>query len=258
MGIKISSKHFHLAVIVGALLLGSCASRKDVVYFQDTGDFETIVIKNQSVTKFKVDDLISIHVSSLNPEASEPFNLYRGASEGGFRAEQVDYLVDQDGMIDFPVVGKLKIVGLSPDELRILLRDELSEYLKDPIINIRLRNFTVTVLGEVNRPGTYPVNGEQITILEALGLAGDLSLRAVRDNVLVIRDFDGTKVYNRIDLTSKNMTNSPVYYLTQNDVVYVEPNKSGIKETTLDRSASIYVSVISLLVTSTVLILTRN
>ena len=240
------------------LLFSSCASRKDVVYFQDTGNFETLVNDNTFVSRFTVDDLVSIHVSSLNPEASTPFNLYRGASEGGFRAEQVDYLVDQAGEIDFPVIGKLKIEGLSPEELRVLLRERLSVYLKDPIINIRLRNFTVTVLGEVLKPGTYPVNGEQITILEALGLAGDLTLRGVRNNVLVIRDFNGTKVYYRIDLTSKDIIKSPVYYLTQNDVVYVEPNKSGIKETSLDARASIYVSIASVLITSTVLLLTRN
>ncbi len=256
---KNDSVVFVRAVLVCILaILSSCASRKDVVYFQDTGNFETLVNDNTFVSKFKVDDLVSIHVSSLNPEASVPFNLFRGASEGGFRAEQVDYLVDQAGEIDFPVIGKLKIEGLSPDEVRVLLRDRLSVYLKDPIINIRLRNFTVTVLGEVLRPGTYPVNGEQITILEALGLAGDLTLRGVRNNVLVIRDFNGTKVYTRVDLTSKDIIKSPVYYLTQNDVVYVEPNKSGIKETSLDARATIYVSIASVLITSTVLLLTRN
>lgn len=255
---KIFDLRFYSCFVFMIVLLSSCASRKNVVYFQDTGDFETLVNKNDFVSKFKVDDLVSIHVSSLNPEASAPFNLFRGATEGGFRAEQVDYLVDQAGEIDFPVIGKLKIEGLSPDELRILLRDRLSDYLKDPIINIRLRNFTVTILGEVLRPGTYPVNGEQITILEALGLAGDLTIRGVRRNVLVIRDFNGTKVYTRIDLTSKEMIKSPVYYLTQNDVIYVEPNKSGIKETSLDASTPIYVSIASVLITSTVLFLTRN
>ena len=245
-------------VLTAVLIVSSCASRKEVVYFQDTSDFETLVNNNTSVSRFKVDDLVSIHVSSLNPEASAPFNLFRGAAEGGFSPEQVDYLIDQAGEIDFPVIGKLKIVGLSPDELRVLLRERLSEYLKDPIINIRLRNFTVTILGEVNRPGTYPINGEQVTILEALGFAGDLTLRGMRNNVLVIRDFNGTKVYTRIDLTSKNLIKSPGYYLTQNDVVYVEPNKSGIKETSLDQRAGIYVSIASVLITSTVLLLTRN
>ena len=247
-----------IVVLMGITFITSCASRKEVVYFQDTGNFETLVNNNDFVSKFKVDDLVSIHVSSLNPEASAPFNLFRGRAEGGFQAEQVDYLVDQAGEIDFPVIGKLKIEGLSPDELRTLLRNRLSDYLKDPIINIRLRNFTVTILGEVNRPGTYPVNGEQITILEALGLASDLTIRGVRENVLVIRDFNGTKVYNRIDLTSKNMVKSPVFYLTQNDVVYVEPNRSGITASSLDNRANIAISIASVLITSTVILITRN
>lgn len=256
---KDNSMLFGKVLCIGMIIvLASCASRKDVVYFQDTGNFETLVNDNTFVSKFKVDDLISIHVSSLNPEASAPFNLFRGAAEGGFQAEQVDYLVDQAGEIDFPVIGKLKVEGLSPDELRQLLRERLSEYLKDPIINIRLRNFTITVLGAVNRPGTYPVNGEQVTILEALGFAGDLTIRGVRENVLVVRDFNGTKVYSRIDLTSKDVIKSPVYYLTQNDVVYVEPNRSGIKETSIDARAGLYVSLISVLITSTVIFITRN
>ena len=244
-------------LLVGALLISSCASRKNVVYFQDTGSYETLLEENNAVTKFKEDDLVSIHVSSLNPEASAPFNLFRGPSEGGIRAEQVDYLIDEVGMIDFPVIGKIKIAGLSPEETRTLLRERLSEYIRDPIINIRLNNFTVTVLGQVNRPGTYPVLGEKITILEALGLAGDMGIKGKRENVLVIRDFDGTKVYTRIDLTKKDAFNSPVYYLTQNDVVYVEPNNSAIKTSSLDSRASIMVSIISTLITSTVILITR-
>ena len=138
------------------------------------------------------------------------------------------------------------------------MREKLSEYLKNPIINIRLRNFSVTVLGEVHRPGTYPVNGERITILEALGFAGDLTVKGVRDNVMVIRDFDGTKVYTRIDLTKKESLSSPVYYLTQNDVVYVEPNQSAITASSLDNRATIAISIASVLITASVLLLTRN
>ncbi|KAB7530505.1 polysaccharide export protein [Flagellimonas olearia] len=239
-------------------ILASCTPSKDVVYFQDASQFETLVDNNTFTTKFKVDDLLSIHVSTLDPEASAPFNLFRGAEEGGMRAEQVNYLVDKNGEIDFPVIGKVKIIGLSPSETRELLREKLADYLKDPIINIRIRNFTVTVMGAVNRPGTYSVNGEQITIMEALGLAGDINIKGRRDNVMVLRDFDGTKVYNRIDLNSKEALKSPVYYLTQNDVVYVEPNKSGKTASSLDQRASIAVSVISILITSTVVLLTRN
>ena len=243
---------------VSTILLSSCATRKEVVYFQNTGDFETLVDKNSFTPKFKVDDLVSIYVSTLDSEASAPFNLFRGGSEGGIRPEQVDYLIDKDGEIDFPVIGKVKIAGLSGEEVRVLLRDRLSDYLKDPIINIRLRNFSVSVLGEVNRPGTYPVDGERITILEALGLANDMTIKGRRENVMVIRDFDGTKVYTRIDLTKKEALSSPVYYLTQNDVVYVEPNNSAIKSSTLDSRMSIAVSIASLLITSTVLLITRT
>ncbi len=247
-----------LFVLVVTMILSSCASKQDVVYFQNTGDFETIIDKNSFTPKFKVDDLINIHVSTLDPEISAPFNLFRGSSEGGIRPEQVDYLIDKDGEIDFPVIGKIKISGLSAEEVREVLRGKLSPYLKDPIINIRLRNFTVTILGQVNRPGTYPVNGERITILEALGLAGDLNLKGVRDNVMVIRDFDGTKVYTRIDLTKKEAMSSPVYYLTQNDVVYVQPNSSAVSSSSLDNRANIAISIASTLITATIILITRK
>ncbi|MCK0159333.1 polysaccharide biosynthesis/export family protein [Allomuricauda sp. F6463D] len=247
-------------IIALPLLIFSCIPSKDVVYFQDASQFETLVDDNTFTSKFKVDDLVSIHISTLDPEASAPFNLIRGAEEGGLsmRPEQVNYLVDENGEIDFPVIGKIKIEGLSPSETKALLRGKLSDYLKDPIINVRIRNFTVTILGAVNRPGTFPINGEQITILEALGYAGDINIKGRRDNVMVIRDFDGTKVYNRINLNSKDALRSPVYYLTQNDVVYVEPNKSGKAESTLDQRSNLAFSIASLLITSTIILLTRN
>lgn len=246
------------ALCVSVMFLSSCASKRDVVYFQDASEFETLVDKHSFTSKFKVDDLVSINVSTLDPEASAPFNIFRGLREGGMRPEQLDYLVDQDGNINFPILGKVKIAGLSPEEVRLLLVDELKDYLKDPIINIRLANFKVTVLGEVARPGSYPVNGERITIFEALGLAGDLTIKGMRENVMVIRDFDGTKVYTRLDLTKKEAMNSPVYYLTQNDVVYVEPNKSAIASSTLDMRTTIAISLASLVITSTILLITRN
>ncbi|MGD1945199.1 MAG: polysaccharide biosynthesis/export family protein [Croceivirga sp.] len=252
--------YLRLVIFILVALLSSCASKRDVVYFQDAGDFETLVGENDFSPKFKVDDVVSIHISTLNEEASAPFNLYRGVSNStpGSTLQNVDYLVDEAGEIDFPVIGKIKISGLSPEELRVLLRKELSEYLKDPIINIRLQNFTVTILGEVKNPGTYLVNGERITVLEALGLAGDLTIKGQRENVLVIRDFDGTKVYNRIDLRSKQAMNSLVYYLTQNDVVYVEQNASAVTSSQLDNRATILVSIASILITSTVILITRN
>lgn len=246
-----------------SLFVFSCASKKDIVYFQDTQDYETAVSDNSYSYKFKVDDLLSINVSTLDPEASIPFNLItppqiQGQGGGFGQPQQIDYIVNKEGDIDFPVLGEVNILGLTPNETKELLKDKLKIYLKNPIINIRLRNFTVTVLGQVARPGTYQVNGEQITVLEALGLAGDLDIRGKRDNILIIRDFNGTKISQRIDLTKKEALDSPVYYLTQNDVVYVEPNKSAVTSSALDARASIAVSIATVLITSTVLFITRN
>ncbi|WP_419211093.1 polysaccharide biosynthesis/export family protein [Maribacter sp. X9] len=250
---------FSIFLLIG-LLISSCATRKDVVYFQDAKDYETIVSDNSHNNTFKIDDVVGINVSTLDPTASIPFNLFSSArSEGSFaQPQQLDYIVDKNGEIDFPVLGNVKIIGLTPEETKILLKEKLKPYLKDPIINIRLRNFTVTVLGQVNKPGTFPVNGEQITVLEAIGLANDLNIKGKRDNILVIRDFNGTKVYTRIDLTSKDALNSPVYYLTQNDIVYVEPNKSAVTQSTLDNRANLAVSIASLLITISVVLITRN
>lgn len=261
----ISIKHLFKVFIYCFFLcsiLGSCGSKKNVVYFQDAKDYETIVSDNTYSNKYKVDDIIGINISTLDPETSIPFNIFTGIQEsnsvGGNRPEQLSYIIDKNGEIDFPVIGNVKIAGLTSEEAKILLKDKLKPYLKDPIINIRLRNFTVTILGQVNRPGTYQVNGEQITVMEAIGLAGDLEIRGKRDNVLVIRDFNGTKVYTRIDLTSKNVLSSPVYYLTQNDVVYVEPNNSAITQSTLDNRAGIAISIASLVITSTILLIRLN
>ena len=248
-------KHAIILLAISCVVV-SCTSSKKVVYFQDSQDFETIVTENRFEPKFKVDDVISIYVATLNPEASAPFNLTIGVAANG-QSESLDYIVDKNGDIEFPVIGKVNVLGLSPEELKVDLKERLSSYLKDPIINVRLRNFTVTVLGEVRRPGTYPIIGEQVTILEALGLAGDLTIKGKRENVMVIRDFDGVKVYNRLDLTSKDVMNSPAYYLTQNDVVYVEPNKSAAVASSLDNRTTIALSILSLIVTTT-LFLTRN
>ncbi len=261
---KKSTAFSHLIVVsMLSLFVFSCASKEDIVYFQNTQDYETIISDNSYSYKFKVDDLLSINVSTLDPEASIPFNLLaapqiQGGGGFGGQAQQLDYIVNKEGDIDFPVLGEVNILGLTPNDTKELLKEKLKIYLKNPIINIRLRNFTVTVLGQVARPGTYPVNGEQITVLEALGLAGDLDIRGERNNVLIIRDFNGTKISQRIDLTKKAALNSPVYYLTQNDVVYVEPNKSAVTSSALDNRATIAISIASILITSSIILLTRN
>lgn len=248
---------FFVASLVIIFSFFSCASKKDVVYFQTAKDFETIVDTNTFTPKLKVNDIISIYVSTFDLEAVEPFNLKKGQTDSG-GLQYIDYLIDIDGNIDYPVLGKIKLLGLSVEQAKELLKEKLSDYLKDPIVNIRILNFRIAVLGEVNRPGMYEVSGERITLLEAIALAGDLKIKAKRENILVVRDFNGTKTYTRVDLTNKELFNSPVYFLTQNDVVYVEPNKSAITQAYFDGRVGAAISIASIIITSTVIILTRR
>ena len=229
-----------------SFLITSCGSRKEIVYFQNARDFETLVNTDTFTPTFKVNDIVSIYVSTYNLDAVKPFNLVRLTGEGN----EIDYLIDKDGFIDYPVLGKIKLVGLTVEQAKEVFKEKLKDYLVDPIINIRILNFRVTVDGAVNNPGTYQISGERITILEALGLAGGLNIKGRRDNVLIVRDFNGTKTFTRIDLTTKEFVNSPVYYLTQNDFVYVEPNKSGISESVIDSRTSITISIITFIASS--------
>ncbi|MDC1198232.1 polysaccharide export protein, partial [Algibacter sp.] len=168
------------------------------------------------------------------------------------------YLIDNEGNIDYPVLGKIKLLGLSVQEAQELFKDKLALYLKDPIVNIRILNFRISVLGEVGSPGMYEVSGERITILEALALAGDLTIKGQRENILVVRDFNGTKTYTRVDLTNKELFNSPVYYLTQNDTIYVEPNNSAVSGASGDMRISTIISISSFLVTTALIFVTRR
>jgi polysaccharide export outer membrane protein len=225
MIILIFKRKLLFACVIG-FIFTSCATKTDVVYFQNAKNFETIVDTDTFTPKFKINDIVSINVSAYDLEAVRPFNI---VVESGQNSTPIDYLIDIEGNIDFPVLGKIKLLGLTVEEAKQLLKDKLSNgYLKDPVINIRILNFRISVLGAVNGPGVYTVSGERINILEAIANAGDLNLKGRRDNILVIRDFNGTKTYTRVDITNKEVFNSPVYFLTQNDVVYVEPNTSAI------------------------------
>ena len=243
-----------IKILTISLLLSSCGSLKEeVVYFQNAKNFETIVDTDTFAPKFKVNDIVSIYVSTFDPEAAKPFNLMKQSSGNG-NAQFLDYLIDTDGNIDFPVLGKVKLLGLTVEDAKELIKEKLAEgYLKDPIVNMRILNFRITVLGEVRSPGTYPISGERITIMEALGLAGDLTIKGKRDNILVVRDFNGTKTYTRINLTNKEVFNSPVYFLTQNDVIYVEQNHSGLTGSKGDSRIGIILSISAFLVSVAIL-----
>ncbi|AXT59912.1 polysaccharide export protein [Aquimarina sp. AD10] len=219
----------------------SCKTPTDVVYFQNAENLEKIKSSNSFTPIFQVDDIVSIFISATDMDAARPFNLMQGASiatptgEAGASAgsgaiPEPTYLIDEDGNIDFPVLGTLKISGLTRIELKEMIKEKLKIYIKDPIVSVRLKNFKFTVLGEVSSPGTYSIPNERVTLIEALGMAGDMTIRGKRNNVMIIRESDGVNTYNRVDLTSKSIFESPVYYLAQNDVLYVEPNKARVKE----------------------------
>ena len=220
-----------LVLAVG--LFASCASSKKVVYLQDVDVNKRIKAECEYKTVIHTDDLLSIIVSCDDLESALPFNtpmIGLGREVNTTSTQQIPrgYLVDKNGEIDFPVLGKLKVVGISRNELAEMLKEKLSEYLKNPIVTIQFLNFKVTVLGEVRNPGSYKVNSERISILDALGMAGDLQINAKRKNVLVMREDGNEKVFSRVDLTSSELLHSPFFYLQQNDVVYVEPSRGRI------------------------------
>ncbi|WP_204376029.1 polysaccharide biosynthesis/export family protein [Hymenobacter coccineus] len=176
-------------------------------------------------------DILGINVSSLNPEASAVFNYNLSRVNGNNYDNSpgnpvYGYLVDQQGTIQLPLVGAMTVAGLEPAQIRTRLRQQLLAYLREPVVNIRLLNFRISVLGDVAKPDVYVVNNERITLLQALSLAGDLTITAQRTNVLLIREQNGQRQYISIDLTSKVLFTSPYYYLKNNDVLYVQPDKA--------------------------------
>ncbi|WP_290840126.1 polysaccharide biosynthesis/export family protein [Flavobacterium sp.] len=205
----------------------------------------------------KPDDMLSIIISSETPDATIPFNLpaIQGNYEVGNNQNGIKtYLIDNFGNIDFPVLGKLKLGGLTRTEASNKIVTAMSEYIKDPSVNLRILNYKISVLGEVNKPGTVPIESERITILEALSAAGDLTIYGKRDNILVIRETDGKKTYARIDLTKSDFTTSPYYYLTQNDVIVVEPNQTRMNSSVVGPNLTVIISGLSLLTAIMVII----
>ncbi len=246
-------------------LLFSCAQRKDLVYYQDIDTKSTQLNQSSYEIKIQQDDLLSIIVSAEDPEIAAPFNLSSVITQqtselskaGGQMTMQL-YLVDTQGNIEFPVIGKLKVSGLSRTEVMELLHTKIAKYIKNPIINLRIANFKVSIQGEVTAPGSYPVNSERITLVEALSLAGDLTIYGKRNNILIIRETNGIKSFNRIDITNASFLNSPFYYLAQNDVVYVEPNKSRINAAAVGPNTGVIISISSLLITLITLIVSSS
>ena len=236
------------------LLMSSCVTQKDWVYFQGES---TAQAKVQAFElHYQANDLLSINVSALDMDAAQPFNLFvsspnttNNLSLNG-QLNQQTYLVDNSGEINFPVLGKLALGGMSRKEAIAFLENKLQAYIKDPMVTLKLTNFKISILGEVNKPGTYTITNEQVSLPQALALAGDLSITGKRANLLLLREEGGLLTKNYIDLRSDALFNSPYYFLKPNDVLYVEPNASKVRSSTdALRYTSISLSVITTLTT---------
>lgn len=257
------SKLIFAAVV--ATMLASCGSTKDVPYFQNA---QTVDL-SQSATLYDArimpKDQLTITVKTINDEAALPFNLTipttytagRQLSAGSSGTLQT-YLVDNNGMIEFPIIGTLKVGGLTKSEAEGLIQRKIQPYIAEsekPIVTVRMTGYQISVIGEVARPGTFTVSREKITLLEALAQAGDLTIWGKRDNVQLIReDAQGQKSIHVINLNDANLINTPYYYLQQNDVIYVTPNKVKAQNSSVGSMTTLWFSATSILISLTSLL----
>lgn len=259
MTFKNSLKRF-IAVSVVMLIATSCVSRKKVVYFQDNVEMPS---EGQSFDViFEPGDILDVIVSSSDPELAKDYNqaeiskqnFQNTTYENGIPAKS-GYLVYQDSTIDMPVIGSVKVGGLNRADAVDSINSILRNHLENPNVSINILNFKVTVLGDVKNPGTFVVPNERLTVIEAIGIAKDLNITARRDNIVVIRQENGVSQRYEVDITSPEVFNSPVYYLKQNDVVYVEPNKKARYDGSIFKATGgIILSATSLIISTFILL----
>lgn len=255
-------KYVAYLVVCVAVFFTACTSTKKIIYLQDVVPLKQQEIEQKYEVIIHSDDLLAIMVNSRDPELALPFNMpmitYQLGSANNGQQRVLGYLVDTNGNIDFPILGQIHAEGLTRMQLTELIKNRLIEgdLIKDPIVTVQFLNFKISVMGEVGRPGSFTISGDRITLLEALSMAGDLTIYGRRDRVGVIRENNGKRTILFHDLRSAEIFNSPCYYLQQNDIVYVEPNKakSGQSSINQNNSIGVWVSVISLLTTIAVLI----
>lgn len=233
------------------LLLNSCKSAKQVTYFQNIDSISLAASKGLYDAHIMPKDQLTINVVASDPSTSKPFNLAvqsSGSTEGGNSGSQ--YLVNNDGDIEFPVIGKVHVAGLTKNQCEQLIKEKIKPYLaetENPIVTVMMSSYRVTVTGEVASPKVVPVTTEKMSVLEALAQAGDLSIYGRRDNVLLIREnADGQKEAHRLNLNDANIINSPYYYVQQNDYIYVEPNKAKAKNSDYSQSTTLWISLVSI------------
>ena len=246
------------------IAMSSCGTSKSVAYIQNSDSISYDNSRFLYDAKIMPKDQLTISVNTVNPDAALPFNLLlqnsysQGRSIASSGGMLMPYLVDNDGYINFPVVGKLKVSGLTKTECQDMILEKIRPYMaetENPVVTVVMSSYSVSVLGEVARPGSFQVGREKITILEALAQAGDLTIYGVRDKVKLIReDATGKKEIHTLDLTNANIVNSPYYYLQQNDIVYVEPNKVKAQNARVGNMTTLWFSATSILISLTSLL----
>ena len=257
-------KSFFLLGVI-TLILASCSSYKQVPYLQNAAIVNTAEPQPLYDAKIMPKDLLTITVNTTDPEAAAPFNLTVQSSINAARTTTLtqqptlqQYLVNNEGNIDFPVLGTLHIGGLTKSEAEDLIREKLKPYLREtPIVTVRMTNYKISVLGEVARPGTFTVSNEKVNVLEALAMAGDMTIWGMRNNVKLVReDATGKREIVYLDLNDADIVTSPYYYLQQNDILYVTPNKTKSKNSDIGQSTSLWFSATSILVSIASLLVT--
>ena len=257
-----------IAAAAAGLALSSCSTPQNITYMQHFENDNVQIVREQTRLKVQADDRLSIVVSAKDPQLAEVFNLavaqYRIGYVSGYSGNgQVSaFTVDANGYINYPILGKIHVAGLDRAEVSELIAHKLSasDLLKDPLVTVEFMNATVSVLGDVNRPGEYPIDRDDMNIVQAISKAGDLNITGMRENVLVVREENGQDKAYRIDLTdTRSLFESPAYYVQQNDIIYVEPNKVKKRQATESGNQvltpSFWVTVASLLTTITALII---
>ena len=244
------SLNFTILLLTVFFLLSSCASRQDVVYFQSSNKISQYDFKQDDANyKIKImpNDNLFIRVSAINPDAVAVFNVVQpqGGNISTGTLDVLGYLVDQKGNINLPLAGVIHVAGLTKAEAIQLVQKEISKFVTDAVVNIRILNYKISILGEVNRPGIYTVTDERISIPQALALAGDLTIFGERHNVQLIRMENGEKKVYYFDLTSMDLFSSPNYYLLQNDILYVTPNGTKVRSSTYNQNIPLVISIVS-------------
>lgn len=243
MRIKSMYRLFLLMAIGVSLLISSCNTAKKVPYFSDITDSLNVASKMPHGAyvepKIETNDILQVFIQTIDPQTHSVFSQSSPTETVGFQ-QTTGYLVDKEGYIELPVVGRMKVQGLTTTEAKKVIRQKAGRYYKEPVVNVRFANFYVTVLGEVAHPGRYIVTNEKVSIMDALGMAGDMTIYGKRENIMLIREEKGQKVFVRYDMNKTEFLNSPYFYLNSGDVLYVEPNKAKSRTATTDASKDRY------------------